>query len=445
MTCPGLSGEHLTISPLAVSSALPTAVSRPEGARMLFVGDDWAEEHHDIEVQDEDGRRLARARLAEGIAGLSRLHELIAEHLTDDDVDPETGFVAQNVLVGIETDRGTWVSALVAAGYQVFPLNPVQVARYRERHGASGAKSDRGDAHVLAEIVRLDRTHHRPIAGDSPEAEGLKLVARTHQAFIWDRTRHFQRLRSALREYFPAALEAFPDLLAAEALELLERAPDPARAARLFRSKITAALTRAHRRDPEARAEAIQAVLRAPALRQAPEIEAAYAVIVASAVRLIAQLNTQIGELQAVVAEGFGRHPDAEILTSQPGLGPVLGARVLAEFGDDRQRYADAKARKNYAGTSPITRASGTRKIVLARYTRNRHLADATHQWAFCALTASPGARAYYDALRARGTGHHAALRQLANRLVGILHGCLKSRTTYNETTAWPHFTAAAA
>ena len=223
---------------------------------MLFVGDDWAEDHHDIEVQDEDGRRLARARLPEGIAGLSRLHELIAEYLTDDDVDPETGFVAQRVMLGIETDRGIWVSALVAAGYQVFPLNPVQVARYRERHGASGAKSDRGDAHVLAEIVRLDRTHHRAMAGDSPEVEGLKLVARSHQAFIWDRTRHFQRLRSALREFFPAALEAFPELLAPEALELLERAPDPARAARLSRSKITAALNRAHRRDPQTRAEA---------------------------------------------------------------------------------------------------------------------------------------------------------------------------------------------
>jgi hypothetical protein len=412
---------------------------------MLFVGDDWAEDHHDIEVQDQDGRRLARARLPEGIAGLSRLHELIAEHLTDDDVDPETGFVAQNLLIGIETDRGTWVAALVAAGYQVFALNPVQVARYRERHGASGAKSDRGDAHVLAEIVRLDRSHHRALAGDSPEVEGLKLVARSHQALIWDRTRHFQRLRSGLREFFPAALEAFPDLLAPGALELLERAPDPARAARLSRSKITAALTRAHRRDPQTKAEAIQAALRAPALRQAPAIEAAHAVIVASAVRLIAQLNTQIAELQAVVAEGFGRHPDAEIVLSQPGLGPVLGARVLAEFGDDHDRYDGAKARKNYAGTSPITRASGTRRLVLARYARNKHLADAAHQWAFCALTASPGARAYYDAIRARGTGHHAALRQLANRLVGILHGCLKHRTLYAEDTAWPQLSASAA
>lgn len=412
---------------------------------MLFVGDDWAEDHHDIEVQDDQGRRLARARLPEGIAGLTRLHELVAEHLTDDDVDPETGFVAQSVVIGIETDRGTWVSALVAAGYRVFSLNPVQVARYRERHGASGAKSDRGDAHVLAEIVRLDRGHHRPMAGDSPAVEGLKMVARVHQSAIWDRTRHLLRLRSALREFFPAALEAFPELTASDALELLGRAPDPARAARLSRSQLTAALRRAHRRDPEVKAETIQTVLRAPALRLAPEIEAAYAAIVASHVRLIAGLNSEITSLQAVVAEGFGRHPDAEILTSQPGLGPILGARVLAEFGDDHDRYAHAKARKNYAGTSPITRASGTRRVVLARYARNKHLADATHQWAFCALTASPGARAYYDTIRARGVSHHAALRQLGNRLVGILHGCLKTRTPYDENTAWPNLNAAAA
>jgi transposase len=286
------------------------------------------------------------------------------------------------VAIGIEPDRGTWVAALVASGYRVFPINPMSVARYRDRHGTSGSKSDRGDAHVLAEIVRLDRAHHRPIAGDSPEVEGLKPIARAHQSFIWDRTRHLLRLRGALREFFPAALQAFAELISPEALELLERAPDPGRAARLSRSRITAALIRAHRRDPEAKAEEIQAVLRAPALRQPPPIEAAYAVIVASAVRLIAGLNTQIDELQAVVAEGFGRHPDAEIVASQPGLEPVLGARVLAEFGDDPDRYADARARKNYAGTSPITRASGTRRIVLARYARNKHLADAAHQWA---------------------------------------------------------------
>jgi len=413
---------------------------------VLFVGDDWAEDHHDVELVDETGRRLGRARLPEGIEGIARLHALIAEQMGEEWAEADGEEEPAQVVVGMETDRGPWVAALVAAGYQVFAINPMAVARYRERHGTSGAKSDAGDAHVLAEIVRLDRAHHRPVAADSALVEGIKLVARAHQAAVWDRQRHVLRLRSTLREFFPAALAAFADLSAPETLELLERAPDPDRAARLSLAKITAALRRAGRRgDLQARAAAIQAVLRAEALRQPAVLESAYAAIVTGQARMIAMLTTQITDLGQVVGDHFGRHPDAEIYTSQPGLGDILGARVLGEFGDEAHRYGDAKARKNYAGTSPITRASGRSKLVLARYARNRRLATALHQQAFSALRASPGARAYYDALRARGTSHHAALRQLANRLVGILHGCLKTRTLYNETTAWPHTNQAAA
>ena len=412
---------------------------------MLFVGDDWAEDHHDVEVLDTDGRKLAKARLPEGIEGISRLHALLADHLPEDWADPNTGTVAGRVVIGIETDRGTWVQALVAAGYQVYAINPMSVARYRERHSTSGAKSDAGDAHVLAEIVRLDRAHHRPVAADSPEAEALKLVARTHQSLIWDRQRHVLRLRAALREFFPAALAAFAELTAPDTLELLGRAPDPDQAARLSRSKIAAALRRARRRDVEDKAAVIQAVLRAPQLRQPPAVQQAYATIVATQVRLITGLAAGIAELEVVVAEGFGRHPAAEVYRSQPGLGQILGARVLGEFGDAAGRFADAKARKNYAGTSPITRASGRKTVVLARYARNRRLGDAVHQWAFCALNASVGARAYYDSLRARGIGHHAALRQLGNRLVGILHGCLKTGAIYDEVTAWSHQVSAVA
>lgn len=406
---------------------------------MLFVGDDWAEDHHDVELVDGYGRRLARARLPEGLEGLSRLHGLIAEHLPEEWADLPAEEAARRVLIGIETDRGPWVRALIAAGYVVFAINPMQVARYRERHSTSGAKSDAGDAHVLAEIVRLDREHHRPVAGDSPDAEAVQLLARTHQSMIWDRTRQVLRLRSALREFFPAALAAFDDLTAPDTLELLARAPDPDRAAQLSRSQLTAALRRAKRRNIDARTGQLQAVLQAPALRQPAAVQKAYAAIVVAQVRLITALNAEIGALEEVVAEHFGRHRDAEIYLSQPGLGTVLSARILAEFGDDRDRFADAKSRKNYAGTSPITRASGTRRVVLARYARNRRLTDALHQWAFCSLKGSPGARSYYRALRSRGVGHQAALRQLSNRLVGILHGCLKTGTVYNEYTAWSH------
>jgi transposase len=412
---------------------------------LLFIGDDWAEDHHDVEIQDQTGRRLAKARLPEGLEGISRLHAMVAEHAPADWAELDGEEAAARVIVGIETDRGPWVAALRAAGYEVYAINPMSAARYRERHSTSGAKSDAGDAHVLAEIVRVDREHHRRIAGDTELADAVKLVARAHQTAIWERTRQVLRLRSALREYFPAAFEAFDDLTAKDALLLLGRAPSPARAAKLTRGQVLSALRAARRHHAEAKADVLLAALRAPGLRQPPTLEAAYAAVVVGQVGLITALNEQIAQLQEVVAEHFGRHPAAEIYLSQPGLGEVLAARVLGEFGDDPRRFHDARARKNYSGQSPITRASGRKTVVLARYATNRRLVDALHQQAFCALTASPGARAYYDSLRARKIGHHAALRQLANRLVGILHGCLKTGTKYDERTAWQHQVAAAA
>ena len=398
---------------------------------MLFIGDDWAEAHHDVEILDEGGRRLARRRLPEGIEGVATLHALIADHL-DEDAEPG------EVLIGIETDRGPWVQALIASGYTVYAVNPLQVARYRERHGVSGAKSDPGDAHTLAELVRLDRAHHRPVAGDSALAGHVKVLARTHQSMIWSRQRQTNALRSMLRECYPGALAAVEELAGRDALAVLAIAPSPEAGRRLSISKITATLRRGGRqRNLDTTAARIQTALRARQLQAHPGVVGAYTAAVRSLVAVITELVTQTEVLRGEVEAGFGRHPDAEIYLSQPGLGPVLGARVLAEFGDDPTRYADPKARKNYSGMAPITRASGTKRVVLARYARNRRLADALYQQAFTALTASPGARAYYDRQRTRGATHHQALRALANRLVGILHGCLRHHSRYDEATAW--------
>jgi hypothetical protein len=210
-----LFGEHLTVRSLAVSSTLlKGGIAADRGGRMLFVGEDWAEDHHDVEVMNDRGHRLARKRLAEGVEGITGLHALVATCMPADWVDLGPGEAAARVKIGIETDRGPWVTALVAAGYEVFAINPMSTARYRERQSTSGAKSDAGDAHLLAEIVRLDRTHYRPVAADSEQGEAMK------------------RLRSVLREYFPAALQAFGDLQAPDTLELLAHAPDQDRAAR---------------------------------------------------------------------------------------------------------------------------------------------------------------------------------------------------------------------
>jgi len=400
---------------------------------LLFVGDDWAEAHHDVEIQDETGRALARRRLPEGIGGIAALHALLAEHLPGD-AEPD------QVVVGIETDRGPWVQALLAAGYQVYAINPLSASRYRERHVTSRAKSDPRDAKVLADLVRTDRRHHRPIAGDSELAEAVKALARTHQNLIWTRQRQTNALRSTLREFYPAALVAFDDLASRDALAVLAKAPTPTAGAALRVTQVEAVLRAAGRqRNLHTRAEEISAALRTEQLSAPPLVAAAFGAAVAALVAVTAELVRQTAAVEAKLAAAFEQHPSAEILRSLPGLGPVLGARVLAEFGDDPHRYADAKARKNYAGTAPITRASGKSRVVLARVARNRRLADALYQWAFSALSSSPGARAYYDAHRARGATHHAALRALGNRLVGILHGCLRRHQPYDEARGWQH------
>jgi len=403
---------------------------------MIFVGDDWAEAHHDVYLMDESGRRLGSRRLPEGLSGIRQLHEVIGEHAEEPD----------QVVIGIETDRGLWVGALTGAGYQVYAINPLAVARYRDRHHVSGAKSDASDAKLLADLVRTDRHNHRRIAGDSAEAEGIKVLARAHQSLIWARTRHTNALRSTLREYFPAALVAFDDLAHGDALGVLGRAPTPGLAARLDRPAIQSALKRGGRkRNIAARAREIQAALRSEQLAAPAPVATAFGATTRAAVGIIAELNRQIAELETALAEHFDQHPDAGIYRSLPGLGVTLGARVLGEFGDDPNRYTDAKSRRNYAGTSPLTVASGKKRAVLARHARNRRLYDAIDQWAFCALSASPGARAFYDHHRTAGDTHHQALRALGNRLVGILHGCLRHHSPYNEHTAWARRMPAAA
>jgi transposase len=397
---------------------------------MIFVGVDWAESHHDVQVVDVEGHRLSKARVPEGVEGIARFHELVGAHVDD----PE------EVVIGIETDRGLFVSALVAAGYQVYAVNPKSTSRYRDRHSTSGAKSDAGDAQVLADMVRTDRHRHRLMAADTAEVEALKVLARAHQSMVWSKGRQANGLRSTLREFYPAALLAFDDLASADALEVLRIAPTPTLGASLSRSKIAAALRRGGRqRRVEERSAEIQAALRSEQLEAPAVVAAAMGTSVAASVAVLAEMVVQIGHLAEELSSNFEAHPDAEVVRSLPGLGTILGARVLGEFGDEPNRYASAKSRKNYAGTSPITRASGTKKTVLARHVRNRRLGDVIYLWAFSSLSASPGARAYYDARRAAGDGHHQALRALGNRLVGILHGCLAHHVAYDEAVAWGH------
>jgi transposase len=402
----------------------------------VFVGHDWAEDHHDVHVQDREGRQLAKARLPDGVEGIAKFHALLTDHVED----------PAEVVIASETDRGLFVAALIATGYQVYAINPASTAKYRTRHSTSGAKSDPGDAKVLADLARTDRHNHRRVAGDSELAQAIKTLTRAHQGLVWTRQRQSNQLRSTLREFYPAALVAFPELASSDAIAVLRIAPTPEQGRRLSRSKIAAALRRGGRqRNIDKRVQEIQTALRAEQLEAPALVADAMGTLVGSLVVIIDTLQIQIGVLEQQLGEHFEAHPDAKIIRSLPGLGMILGARVLAEFGDDPNRYDDAKCRKNYAGTSPITKASGRHRVVLARFARNKRLANACYQWAFAAITTSPGARTFYDQRRAAGDTHHRALRALGNRLVGILHGCLRHQTLYDEHTAWAHRTTLAA
>ena len=401
----------------------------------VFCGIDWAEDHHDVAVVDRDGQLLAHQRISDDAAGLARLLELLAGH-GDSPEDP--------VPVAIETPRGLLVACLRATGRTVYPVNPMAVARYRDRHTVAGRKSDKGDAAVLANVLRTDRHAHRPLPADSELAQAIAVLARAQQDAVWDRTTAHNKLRSHLREYFPGFLTAFAaardGIMRPEARVILAAAPAPADAARLTVAQLRALLRKAGRsRGIDAEAQRLHETLRQEQMRQLPLVEQAMGRQTLALLRQLEAACASASDLEQAAAESFNQHPDAGIITSFPGIGTLTGARVLAETGDDRSRFQDARGLKAYAGSAPITRASGKTRSVTHRKVKNNRLAAAGYTWAFAALTASPGARAHYDRRRDAGDRHTAAQRNLFNRLLGCLHHCLATGQHYNETTAFPN------
>ena len=400
----------------------------------VFCGIDWAEDHHDVALVDRDGQLLARRRISDDAAGLAKLLDLLAGH--GDSAEAP-------VPVAIETPRGLLVACLRATGRTVYPINPMAVARYRDRHSIAGRKSGTGDSIVLANVLRTDRHAHRPLPDDSELAQAIAVLARAQQDAVWARTQAHNKLRSHLREYFPGFLAAFAaargGIMRPEARTILAAAPTPGAAAALTLSQLRALLKKAgRRRGIDAEATRLRGALGVTQMRQLPLVEDAMG---RQALALLRQLDAACaaaGDLEHATIESFNQHPDAGIITSFPGPGPLTGARVLAETGDDRSRFSDAKGLKAYAGAAPITRASGKTRSVTHRRVKNNRLAAVGYTWAFAALTASPGARAHYDRRRDAGDRHAAAQRNLFSRLPGCLHHCLATGQHYDEATAFP-------
>ncbi|WP_406301243.1 IS110 family transposase [Streptomyces sp. NBC_00885] len=404
----------------------------------VFCGIDWAENHHDVALVDETGHLLAKRRITDDAAGYRLLLDLLAEH--GDTAD-------EPIPVAIETGRGLLVAVLNTGTRPVYAVNPLAAARYRDRHSVSRKKSDPGDALVLANILRTDLHAHRCLPTDSDLARAVAVLARAQQDAVWARQQLVNQVRSLLREYFPAALDAFLGkqfgLARPEARAVLAAAPTPATAARLTPAQLRAALKRAGRtRGIDVEADRLRTVLRGDYAHQPQAVEDAMGHQLLALIRQLDAACLAAADLAAAVEEHFRRHPDAEILLSFPGLGVQLAARVLAEIGDDRSRFANARGLKAYAGSAPITRASGKKRFVGRRFIKNDRLINAGFLWAFSALRASPGADAHYRRRRERGDWHAQAQRNLFNRMIGQLYHCLQTGQLFDEQHA---FTSSAA
>jgi transposase len=401
----------------------------------LYCGIDWASDHHDVAVVNDDGQVLARGRVGNDAAGFAQALTLLAD-AGDTANDP--------IPVGIETDRGLWIAALRETGRVIYPINPLAASRYRARYAVSGAKSDATDAVLLANIVRTDPDAHRPLPADTELAQAIRVLARAQQDAVWARQQIGNQLRDLLKDFYPAAIIAFAGLPSGglarpDARTILAAAPTPGQAAKLTPARLRRLLIKAgRRRDLDRDVERLRAVFTDTYLHQPPVLENAMGIQLTALLRQFEAANAAADELAEAAIAHFEQHPDAEIITSFPGLGNLAGARVLAEIGDDRTRFTDARGLKAFAGSAPITRASGKKTIVRHRHIKNRRLATVGSIWALASLRSSPGARRHYDARRAAGDWNRQAQRHLFNKFLGQLHHCLQTGQPYNEHRAFP-------
>jgi transposase len=401
----------------------------------LYCGIDWAADHHDVAVIDDTGVVVTRGRVDNNAAGFAQLLTLLAE--AGDDAD-------HRIPVGIETDHGLWVAALRETGRTIYPINPLAASRYRARYAVSGAKSDATDAVLLANIVRTDPSAHRPLPADTELAQAIRVLARAQQDAVWARQQIGNQIRDLLKDFYPAALAAFAGLPSgglarADARTILAAAPTPAQAAKLTPARLRRLLTKAgRRRDLDRDVARLRDVFTDTYLHQPPAVEQAMGIQLTALLGQFEATCTAAEQLAEAAIAHFEQHPDAKTITSFPGLGNLTGARVLAEIGDDRTRFADARGLKAFAGSAPITRASGKKTVVLHRHIKNRRLAAIGPIWALSSLRASPGARRHFDARRAAGDWNHQAQRHLFNKFLGQLHHCLQTGQLYNEHQAFP-------
>jgi len=372
-----------------------------------FAGFDWASDHHDVVIVDPRGQIVADFRFEHTVEGWTSWRQKTAAY-------PKLG-------VAIETSAGLAVDQLLEDQGEVYPVNPLNAKRYRERKNSSGDKSDRLDAWALADALRLDGHTWRPLDRKDPIIEELRLLCRDEVSLIEERTALVCQLQAALREYYPAALEAFEDWTCPHAWAFIERFPTAAILVKGRKKEWDKFLHERKLFRPSTYPKRIAVFEGAGQWKVSAGVVKAKSLYAVAKARQLRVLESQLADYRNRIQALLDSHPDSGLFGSLPGAGPKLSARLLSEIGSDRTLFDDAKGLQCLAGTAPVSYQSGKVKKVRVRWACNKHLRHAIHLFADQSRQQCPWASAYYKALRERGQTHAQALRCLGQRWLKII------------------------
>ena len=383
-----------------------------------YAGFDWARDHHDVVIVDRSGKIIADFEIQHSAGGWQRWREQVAA-------------LGLGLAVCVETSQGMVIEQLLQSGVSVYPISPVSSKAYRARKVPTGSKTDRLDAWSLADALRVDGHSWKALAKEDPLVAELRLLCRDEVALIEERTALVNQLQSALREYYPAALEAFEDWTLPAAWAFLEAFPSPQALAGAGKRKWEKFLHSHKLARPETYAKRLEIFARADEFVSGEALTRASRLALAR-VRMLRVLQSQIEAYRAEIEKLFAQHPDSHLFGSLPGAGPKIAPRLLGEIGSDRDRFEDFNALQCLAGTAPVSYQSGQIHKVYLRRLCNKSLRSTVHLWANLSRKCSPWAEVYYRALRARGKSHACALRCLGQRWLKILWKIWQTRQGYD-------------
>ncbi len=390
---------------------------------MIYVGVDWSDNFHVVYITDETGNSLAAFKIEHKQEGIESLFVKVKEHARN----------SAEIFFAVETPKGLLSSSIMEAGFSLYPINPKAVARYRDRYKVSGKKDDYFDAMVLANILRTDRQNHRVLVPDSLLTRELRIYTEGYLALVKTQTRLTNQITSCLKNYYPVILGIFNKIDQPVTLSFLSKFPTPDSFRRGSKAKIENVLKK--NRYPGARKKMLEiyALSKKPQFEIENPIAKANSLFLLSLVRQLKETRASLKEFELKIAELLEQHPDKEVFSSLPGAGKITTAKLISNFGDNRQRYGKVSCLQADAGTCPVTIRSGKMNHVTFRYSCRKPFRATLTQFAFNSLRESEWAKQRYGKYRQNDNKeHNLALRCLANAWLEIIYPMWRDRKPYD-------------